>query len=288
MADPGRKRTYQNALCRAASARLVHCAARLLSRGGMCLALMAATIAVSDMMPSRAQAQTMIGSNQSIGPVPDYAGTGLYGLYSITSGNAAFTGDTSPLASFLTTNICFPDCSAGAFSDGAGGLMGFTNGNATNITFFNPDAPVPQTWNNSSLSINGYIAITQPGTYSFTLSHDDDISLSLGGQNIVDLGCCGVSGPYGVNFASPGLYAIAINFIENGGGSYEDLLATDPTGTCILGCYDRNGALQPNSLFYSDGQLQGAPAPIPGSGPLSLILALGTLAAMKWRNRRVI
>ena len=42
--------------------------------------------------------------------------------------------------------------------------------------------------------------------------------------------------------------------------------ATDPNGNCIIGCYDANNTLQPNDLFYSDTDLQGAPAPVIGGG----------------------
>jgi hypothetical protein len=249
------------------------------------LALFAAVVVVA-LTAGRAQAQTVIDPNDSIGPVPNYAGTGLFGLYNLDGGNQDYTGSSNPIASFLTTNVCFPDCLGSAFQDGTGGLAAFTNGNATNITFFDPNGPVPTDWSDSQLNISGYLAITQPGTYSFFLSDDDYVSMSLGGQPFVTLGCCGRGqGPFQASFSQAGLYAIALQFIEVGGQSYLDLTGTDPSGACILGCYS-DGQLEPNGLFYSDQQLDSAPAPTPGTGLMSLAVALGAIFAIRLGSRR--
>jgi hypothetical protein len=257
-----------------------------LRRASRRIALFAAIVLIAA-TSGLAGAQTVIDPNTSEGPVPDYDGSGLFGLYNITSGNSAYTGSTAPLASFMTTNVCFPDCLESSFSDGAGGFASFSNGNATDITPFNPDVPLPTTWNNSQLTLSGYIAIDTPGTYSFSLGHDDAASLSIGFEPIANAGCCGVSGPYQVSFSAAGLYSIALTFTEVTGGSYFDLTATDPTGSCLLGCYVDN-QLQPNTLFYSDNQLDEEPAPVPkpGAGSLSLVVALGTMVAMRARAER--
>jgi hypothetical protein len=261
------------------NARPVH--GRFMRLLALSLAFVCALCAVN-----AAQAQITINANQSVGAVPGFAGTGLFGLYFLDpqGGNGFNNPDLSqPLASFMTTNLCFPDCLSGnSFVDSSGGLAAFTNGNATNIVNLS-GSPLPTDWNSASLFINGYIAINQAGTYDFNILTDNDSQLFIGGTFIGGVqGCCGPDNET-VNFAAAGLYAIAFNFLEYGGQSGLDLTATDPTSTCILGCYVGN-ALQPNGLFYSDSQLQGAPAPLPGAGWPSALAALGVLAVAMRRR----
>ncbi len=243
----------------------------------------------------RAQAQNLVGDPSF--SVPDFGGTGLQGYYYSDPGgsgnrgsfDAAIAnsigplGNPAPLATFLSTNICYPSCNQG-FDDSTGGLVSFLNGNATNIQFLNTDIAPPTTWNDSGLILNGYVAITTPGSYSFSLGSDDASNLRVGTY---------FGGAADLTFATAGLYALAVNFTEDGGGSILRLIVTDDsTGACILGCTSGvqnngfNGVL-PNNLFYSDAQLQGAPAPAIGSGLFSIailaLLAVGALA----RHRRL-
>jgi hypothetical protein len=262
-----------------ATARLVH--SRFMRLLALSLALVCALCAVN-----AAQAQITINPNQSIGAVPGFAGTGLFGLYFLDpQGGGGFNNPdlSQPLASFTTTNLCFPDCFSGnSFNDNSGGLAAFTNGNATNIVNLS-GSPLPTDWNSASLFINGYIAITQPGTYDFNILTDNDSQLFIGGTFIGGVqGCCGPDNEM-ATFSAAGLYAISFNLLEYGGASGLDLTATGPSG-CILGCYVDN-VLQPNGLFYSVGQRQGAPAPLPGAGWPSAMAALGVLVvAMRRRT----
>jgi hypothetical protein len=77
-------------------------------------------------------------------------------------------------------------------------------------------------------------------------------------------------------FSQPGLYAIAIQFFEFGGGSQLDFTGTyiaNGTQTCYFGCYV-DGQLQPATVFF-DNNLDAAPAPKIGSGlPAFAMLAL--------------
>jgi hypothetical protein len=251
---------------------------RRLSVAAACLLV----LIVLSMAPSRpADAQTVLSSSDSIGPVPGFAGTGLSGLY------YNFNVSQDPIATFTTPNICYPDCVGSVFEDGTGGLTAFTNGNIDNVNFLIPTEQIPTDWSSSELSIAGYLAITQPGTYNFFLGSDDSSHLQIAGQNILDIGDCCTTVSGSVTFAVAGLYSIAVQFMEFGGGSYLNLTATDSNDACFLGCTASRGGLIDSGLFYSDGQLQGAPAPLPGSGIASLAVAFAGLAiAVRRKTRR--
>ncbi len=151
----------------------------------------------------QAGAQTLVDPNSVVGPVPSYAGTGLMGFYYNDDGNTGpsdsevinsvgpLTG-YPPLATFLTTNICYPDCDGNSINDNpnpSGALRTFLNGNATNIQFANPNLAEPQDFSNSSLILNGYIAITTPGSYQFNLNSDDGSQLMVGDTRAVATIC---------------------------------------------------------------------------------------------------
>jgi hypothetical protein len=229
------------------------------------------------------QAQNLIPPDESVASVPDFAGTGLLGLYYDNNAGYSSAAGSPAEASFTTTNICYPDCQGGSFSDGNGGLQAFTNGNATNFNFNTSIEPPRTTWDGSELDISGYIAITTPGTYTFNMGHDDNMSVTIGGQTQA-AGCCGFQ-TFQDTFTTAGLYPISLQFMEGGGGSYMDLTATDPNNNCILGCYGPNGALEENDLFYSDEQ-PGAPAPVIGGGWPAVVVA-GLMAVAVSRRRRL-
>jgi hypothetical protein len=251
---------------------------------------LALVLTLAGMAGLPARAQIVIDSSQSAGSVPIFAGSGLDGYYyyfpndqigSLSDGDALVAGSGGPTGTFSTTNVCYPDCLGGAFDTGSGGLETFTNGNATNFNYLVPIDQVPTNFFQTVLNINGYLAITAPGTYSFSITSDDGSSLTIGNTVIAtDDGIHGnQTASNTVTFQAAGLYAIALDYFQNGGGAALSLTATDSVSqSCLLGCYDDNSNLQPNSLFYSDGQIQGAPAPEIGGGWLSLacLAAIGT------------
>jgi hypothetical protein len=159
----------------------------------------------------------------------------------------------------------------------------FTNGNASNINFSSIE-PVRLSWNNSELDMSGYIAIASAGTYAFTMTHDDNMSVTIGGQTQA-FGCCG-SETFQDSFSATGLYPISVQFMEGGGGSVLSLTGLDPNNNCILGCYDGNDNLEANNLFYSDTDLQGAPAPVIGGGWPAVVVA-GLVGVVAMRRRKL-
>ncbi len=239
-----------------------------------------------------------IDGDSSVGSVPSFGGTGLAGTYY----NYGVTDE--PLATFTSTNLCYPTCFAvnpyvagggssnAVFLDDTGGLVAFTNGNIDNVVF-NPNFTAPNDWSNSNLTFNGYLAINQPGTYLFSLGADDYASLQIAGQDIVDVPyppCCQTL-TEDVTFTTAGLYAIALQYGEYETGSFLSLIATtdDPNlpSACLFGCVDGNGNLAANGLFYSDAQLDSAPAPTIGGGwsGVAALALFGAGAAVR-RNRR--
>lgn len=257
------------------------------------------TLAGTAVRPALSQTLIEISPSQSIGAVPGFAGTGLDGSYYYFPGsNMGSLSDAANLVStasgptgiFSTTNICFPDCLGNPFNTSAGGLATFTNGNATNINYLIPMDQVPTTsFYQTVLDINGYLAIPTAGTYTFSINSDDGSQLTIGNALIdFDDGIHGqqiVSNP--VYFSAAGLYAIAVNYFQNGGGAGLDLTATNSAGACFLGCPADGGGAQPNGLFYSQGQLEGAPAPEIGTGwpSLAFSFALGAGTVIRRRYR---
>jgi hypothetical protein len=230
-----------------------------------------------------ASAQNLIPPSEDLGSVPTFGGTGLAGVYYDNGNNYSSAAGSQPEASFTTSNLCFPDCLGNSFSDGNGGLQAFTNGAATNFTFFTSVEPVRLSWNSSEIDMAGYLAVTTPGTYTFTVGSDDNTFFTLGGVQQQILG----GGPqtFQDTFSQAGLYAMTVQFLEFGGNSRLSVQATDPNGNCILGCYDANNALVANDLYYSDAELQGAPAPVIGGGWAAMAL-VGTMGVEMMRRRR--
>jgi PA14 domain-containing protein len=234
-----------------------------LSRSSHAFAL-AFVIVLFGIFAHPAPAQNLIDPSESAGSVPSFAGTGLAGLFYDTADGYSQASGSAPGASFQTTNLCYPDCQGNSFTDSSGGLMSFTNGNASAFTFFAANEPMRATWDNSELDISGYIAIRMPGTYTFTIGSDDNTNFTIGGAPFQVLG----GGPQTTSdtFTVAGLYPINVQFFEITGGSRLSLVGADPSGACIIGCYDPDGDILENDLFYSDAQLMGAPAPTIGGG----------------------
>jgi len=229
------------------------------------------------------QAQNLIPPSEDVGDIPGFGGTGLAGLYYDNQNNFSSDAGSPAEASFTANNLCFPDCQGNSFSDSDGGLAAFTNGAANNFNFFTSVEPVRLTWNNSEIVMAGYIAIAAPGTYTFTVGSDDNTFLTIGGVQQQILG----GGPqtFQDTFTQAGLYRMSAQFLEFSGGSRLSLVVDDPSGTCIVGCYDTNNNLDPNDLFYSDADLAGAPAPVIGGGWMA-IAAAGLMGVEMMRRRR--
>lgn len=255
--------------------------------GAVALYRLSAAIVLSavSLCGSAARAQNLIPPTEDQGAVPGFGGTGLDGLY-YDNGNNFYSASGSPAeASFTANNLCFPDCQGNSFSDGAGGLQLFTNGAASNFNFFTSVEPVRLTWDNSEIVMSGYIAITTPGTYTFTVGSDDNTYLTIGGVQQQILG----GGPqtFQDTFTQAGLYKMSADFLEFGGGSRLSFVADDPNGNCVIGCYNVDNNLNPNDLFYSDADLSGAPAPAIGGGWGAIAVA-GLMGLEVRRRRRVI
>lgn len=234
-----------------------------LSRSSHAFAL-AFVIILFGIFAHTALAQNLIDPSESAGSIPGFAGTGLFGLFYDTADGYSQANGSAPGASFTTTNLCYPDCQGNSFTDSAGGLMPFTNGNATAFMFFTGNEPTRLTWDNSELDITGYVAIRTPGTYTFTIGSDDNTNFTIGGALFQVQG----GGPQSTSdtFTAAGLYPVDVQFFEFNGGSRLSIVGTDSSGSCIFGCYDPNGDILENDLFYSDQQLMGAPAPMIGGG----------------------
>ena len=245
-------------------------------------AAVAALMAALGFVPST-QAQNLIPPSENQGAVPGFGGTGLAGLYYDNGNGFSSASGSQAEASFTANNLCFPDCLGNSFTDGAGGLQLFTNGAATNFNFFTSVEPVRLTWDNSEIVMAGYIAITTPGTYTFTVGSDDNTFLTIGGVQQQILG----GGPqtFQDTFTQAGLYKMSVDFLEFGGGSRLSFVADDPNGNCIIGCYNVDNNLNPNDLFYSDADLSGAPAPAIGGGWAAIAVA-GLMGTEMMRRRR--
>jgi hypothetical protein len=230
-----------------------------------------------------AGAQNLIGPDQDVGPVPGFGGTGLAGLYYDNEAGFSSANASPPEATFTASNLCFPDCQGGVFNDGNGGLAAFTNGNAFNIMSTGV-VPLRTDWNFSEIDMSGYIAITTPGTYTFLAGNDDDFAITVGGVT-TSFGCCGTNEAFTDTFTQAGLYRISTLFQEFQGGSYMSLSVLDPNNNCIIGCYDPNDNLEANNLFYSDTDLEGAPAPVIGGG-WAAVAAAGLMGLEVMRRRR--
>ncbi len=289
------------ALCDAVSVSvsesIVNSAGSACRRFPLLLAGLALVLSLAGTVTRPVMAQTMIDPGQSVGAVPGFAGTGLDGLYYYlpnsndqnlfdAANDVASSG--GPTGTFNTTNICFPDCLGNAFDTNSGGLALFTGGNANNINFLVSPDQVPNSFFQSVLTIGGYLAVPVAGTYTFSINSDDGSQLIIGNSVIdVDDGIHGqqiVSNA--VTFSAAGLYPILVDYFQNCCGAGLDLTATDVNGSCILGCPAEGGGSQPNDLFYSAGQLEGAPAPQVGSGwpSLAFFAILGAGALARRRN----
>jgi hypothetical protein len=230
-----------------------------------------------------------IGADQSIGPVPMAPGTGLLGNYyklnttfvtSMAQATQFIATSGGPTATFTTTTVCFPNCNLSTVTDSVTSLATLLNGDATNLMYTIPASQIPTTTDHSAMTLTGYIAITQAGTYNFNLAADDGAQLTIGNQVII---AGGAMHSFEIDsgaavFAAAGLYAINIQYFENNGYTGLEFWGSNGSGTCIVGRAANCNGTAATSLFYSTA-LTSAPEP----GTLTMFCA--GLAALAWFRR---
>jgi len=236
----------------------------------------------------------------STGPlaaVPGSSGTGLSASYysfgsteptSWAQASSLITASSGPTATFNTTAICYPDCAGNTINDSPTTMAQYVGGSSTNFTYTVPPAQIPATIANTAMVINGYIAITQAGTYTFNLGSDDGSLLYIGGQQVINN-----DGQHNfqtdtqqVTFSSAGLYAITLDDFEASGNAAVDLYASNPSGSCVIGraASCAAGTAQ-TGLFYSS--LPATPAPEPASLWVMATGLIGLFGVLRRRRRAV-
>jgi len=235
-----------------------------------------------------------ISPGQDLAAVPSSSGSGLLGYYykfnttsnigTLAQANILISSSGGPTATFTTTSVCFPDCAGTSIAD-TSTMIQFVNGHVSNFAYTVPNSQIPTAINQSAMVLNGYIAITQAGTYTFNLGSDDGSELTIGGQTVinndndhafqVDTGTA--------TFSQAGLYAISIEYFEDSGSTGLDFYASNGAGTCIIGRAANCAAgTATTGLLYST-----LPTATPEPASLGLFAAgLGGLIFLRRRARR--
>ncbi|WP_347986120.1 PA14 domain-containing protein [Methylomonas sp. AM2-LC] len=173
--------------------------------------------------------------------LPTIAGTGLNGSYyafntwpgSLANTQNLINAAGAPTATFTATSVCFPSCNT-SIGDGST-LAQYLGANASNISLNNIT-----NLSEHAVVLNGYIAITAPGSYQFSILSDDGSQLQIGGKTIFNAdGDHGFSGGTAtVQFSNSGLYKF-------------DVLAFEDAGVTGLTVLENGNALTANQLFTS-------------------------------------
>jgi len=238
-------------------------------------------------LASMPAAAVTISTSQNLGTVPATSGSGLLGYYyefstsnnigNLATANQLISSSGGPTATFTTTQVCFPDCAGNSISDSST-MTQFLNGHASNFSY--TSANHPTSIDHSAIVLNGFIAITQTGTYNFNLGSDDGAQLTIGNQVVIG---DGVLHSFAISsgsatFTTAGLYAITIQYYENSGYTSLEFWGSDSSGNCTLGRCNNTAA---NNPFYLT---------VPGSTavpePGAVTTFLGGLAAAAWVRRK--
>ncbi|HEX4505663.1 MAG TPA: PA14 domain-containing protein [Alphaproteobacteria bacterium] len=253
------------------------------------LAFLALLSVVVSAAPARA---VVIATSANAGAVPTTAGTGLAGsFYKFTTSSVANMTQAiqlmngSPSATFTTTSVCYPNCSGGTAVDLFTTLPTFLNGNATGLTYTSP-AYQYSSVQTSGITLTGYLAIGQAGTYNFNLGSDDGAQLTIGNQTVIaDNGLHSFTVNSGqATFATAGLYAITIQYFENTGYSGLEFWGSDASGTCTFGGCNNTSANNPFYLTAPGTTTTGTATPEPAGFSIFLV-ELMALAWARLRNR---
>jgi len=230
----------------------------------------------------------IIGADASAGAVPTTAGTGLSGSYyklnttyltTMAQAIQMMAAAGGPTATFTTTAVCYPSCNIATVADSTS-LSGYLGSNASGLTYTVPPSQLPTSLEHSAMTISGYIAIAQAGTYNFNLGSDDGAQLTIGNQVVIG---DGVLHSFAISsgsatFTTAGLYAITIQYYENSGYTSLEFWGSDSSGNCTLGRCNNTAA---NNPFYLT---------VPGSTavpePGAVTTFLGGLAAAAWVRRK--
>jgi hypothetical protein len=244
------------------------------------------------LMASLPAGAVTISASQDLGAVPVNPGTGLLGNYykfnsssnigNLSNANILISSSGGPTATFVSSTVCFPDCAGTSISDSST-MTQFLNGHTNSFSY--TSANQPTSIDHSAITLTGYIAITQTGTYNFNLGSDDGSALSIGGTSVINNDSdhsYSVAGG-AATFTQTGLYAISIQYFEDSGSTGLEFYGSDPTGACVVGRSSNcaNGSAS-STLLYSS--LPSTPAPEPAS-ILIFGAGLGGLAVV--RRRRV-
>jgi len=244
------------------------------------------------LMAWRPAVAVTISAAQDLGAVPVNPGTGLLGNYykfssssnigNLANANILISSSGGPTATFTTTEVCFPDCAGTSIADSST-MTQFLNGHTSSFSY--TSANQPTSIDHAAITLTGYIAITQTGTYNFNLGSDDGSALSIGGTSVINNDSdhsYAVAGG-AATFTQTGLYAISIQYFEDSGSTGLEFYGSDPTGACVVGrsssCASGSAT---SSLLYS--ALPSTPAPEPAS-ILIFAAGLGGLTLVRRRRR---
>lgn len=180
--------------------------------------LKASTLAILTVlaMGSRAEATVIIpGSAAAQGAA---SGVGLSGEYrKAANGSTNFT-----IASTLTAMNATPvsgTFTAKSLSYNGGDMSTITSFLGSDGSSYTGRAAAVGDLSEAILELSGYLYVAAPGTYTFTLQHDDSAQLTIGNQTIISRDCCGTDSN-DVSFSVAGYYALSTiysNSTYNGG-----------------------------------------------------------------------
>ena len=180
--------------------------------------LKASTLAILTVlaMGSRAEATVIIpGSAAAQGAA---SGVGLSGEYrKAANGSTNFT-----IASTLTAMNATPvsgTFTATSLSYNGGDMSTITSFLGSDGSSYTGRAAAAGDLSDAILKLSGYLYVAAPGTYTFTLQHDDSAQLTIGNQTIISRDCCGTDSN-DASFSVAGYYALSTiysNSTYNGG-----------------------------------------------------------------------